>query len=101
MNTSRLLVAAAALCFATAVQADKGQEVYDTHCKNCHLEGLINAPKFGDKVAWAPRLAANTVETFLATVKTGKAAMPPKGTCAECTDEDLKAGIEYMMSAVQ
>jgi cytochrome c5 len=35
---------------------------------------------------------------MLATAKKGKGAMPPKGTCMGCSDADLKAAIEYMVS---
>jgi cytochrome c5 len=28
----------------------------------------------------------------------GKNAMPPRGTCATCSDDELKAAIEYMVS---
>ncbi len=33
---------------------------------------------------------------LVATVKTGKGAMPPGGMCIDCTDEDYKKVIEYM-----
>ncbi|MGB5729137.1 MAG: c-type cytochrome [Thiogranum sp.] len=35
---------------------------------------------------------------MLATAVSGLNAMPPKGTCADCSDEELKAAIEYMLS---
>jgi cytochrome c5 len=28
-------------------------------------------------------------------------AMPPKGTCAPCSEEELKAAVEYMVSEVR
>jgi cytochrome c5 len=36
------------------------------------------------------------IDTLVATVKTGKNAMPPGGMCTDCTDDDYKNAIEYM-----
>jgi hypothetical protein len=41
------------------------------------------------------RLAVG-IDTLVATVKTGKNAMPPGGMCTDCTDDDYKNAIEYM-----
>jgi len=74
-----------------------GQKVYKQSCQACHANGIANAPKPGDKAAWAPRIATG-MDAMLATAKKGKGAMPPKGTCMGCSDADLKAAIEYMVS---
>jgi cytochrome c5 len=82
-----------------AVAAD-GQQIYQTACQACHATGVAGAPKLGDKEAWAPRIAQG-MDTMLANATNGKNAMPPKGTCASCTEADLKAAIEYMVSQSQ
>ena len=74
-----------------------GQKIYKQSCQACHANGVANAPKPGDKAAWAPRIATG-MDAMLATAKKGKGAMPPKGTCMGCSDDDLKAAIEYMVS---
>jgi cytochrome c5 len=74
-----------------------GQKVYKQSCQACHANGVANAPKPGDKAAWAPRIATG-MDAMLATAIKGKGAMPPKGTCMGCSDDDLKAAIEYMVS---
>jgi len=74
-----------------------GQKIYKQSCQACHANGVANAPKPGDKAAWAPRIATG-IDAMLATAKKGKGAMPPKGTCMGCSDDDLKAAIEYMVS---
>jgi cytochrome c5 len=79
-----------------AVLAD-GQQTYQSSCQACHATGAAGAPKIGDKEAWAPRIAQG-MDTLLAHATTGIRAMPPKGACAACTEEDLKAAIEYMVS---
>ncbi len=44
------LVAAGSLFAATA------EETYKSACSTCHDAGVANAPKLGDKAAWAPRV---------------------------------------------
>lgn len=94
-------VAGALMTVAGVAQAERdGKTIYDTKCFACHAAAVAGAPKFGDKAAWAPRIATG-VEAMLNTVKTGKNAMPPKGTCMDCTDGELKAAVEYMVSQAQ
>ena len=37
--------------------AADGKKVYESACIACHGAGIAGAPKFGDKAAWAPRIA--------------------------------------------
>lgn len=73
-----------------------GKKTYDTKCFVCHATGLAGSPKFGDKAAWQPRIKQG-MDVLFEHVKNGYNAMPPKGTCVECTDADLHAAIEYMV----
>ena len=82
-----------------AVLAD-GEATYQTYCQACHNTGAAGAPKLGDKAAWEPRIAAG-MDAMMANATTGKNAMPPKGTCMSCSDDDLKAVVEYMVSKAQ
>jgi cytochrome c5 len=63
---------------------------------------VAGAPKLGDKAAWEPRIAKGK-DALVQSAINGLpgTAMPPKGTCAACTDEDLEAAVEYMLSSVQ
>ena len=83
---------------AGAAQADKGKEIYDTKCIACHAAGVANAPKLGDKAAWGPRVAKG-MDALMATVKNGQGAMPPMGTCMDCSDADLQAAVQYMIDS--
>jgi cytochrome c5 len=51
----------------------------------------------GDSAAWGPR-AAQGIDTLLTHATNGLNAMPPKGTCADCSGDELKNAIEYMLS---
>jgi len=76
--------------------AGPGSAVYDRACGACHDTGAANAPEFSDKAAWELRLVQG-IDRLLQTVIAGKGAMPPRGTCADCSDDDLQAAIEYML----
>ncbi|MDI1301645.1 MAG: c-type cytochrome [bacterium] len=93
----KLLIAAAflGLCLTTQAQAAGPADKYAKTCAMCHAAGVAGAPKKGDKAAWAPRLKQGEA-TLLAHIKTGIRAMPPKGMCADCTDDDYKALIKFM-----
>jgi len=81
---------------AAADGPKSGEEVYNGTCVSCHGTGAAGAPKFGDKAAWAPRIAKGN-DALLSSVKNGLNAMPPKGTCMTCSDDDLRAAIAYMV----
>lgn len=79
----------------------KGKEIYDQACFACHAVGVAGAPKFGDKEAWAPRIAqgADTLHNHAINGYNGKAGMmPPKGGRPDLADDDVKAAVDYMVS---
>ena len=80
---------------AAAVGGKSGEEVYNTFCFACHSTGVGGAPKLGSAEDWAPRLAKG-MDAMWETTVTGLGAMPPKGTCMACTDEEMQAAIDYM-----
>lgn len=72
-------------------------DVIGKHCNACHGTGLLNAPKIGDAAAWKTRAdEQGGLDGLLAKAITGLNAMPPKGTCADCSDEELKGAIQKM-----
>jgi cytochrome c5 len=90
---------------ATVVETSKvvldiGQQHYEQVCHICHGAGLAGAPKFGDKADWAPRIA-DGMATMVKRAIEGYKAMPPKGTCTNCSDDDIKKTVEYMVSHSQ
>ena len=79
--------------------AADGKAVYDKACVACHATGLANAPKLGDKAAWAPRLAQGMPVLVQSAIK-GKGAMPPKGG-STAPDAEIRAAVEYMVGTVK
>jgi cytochrome c5 len=86
---------AAAPAPAVASGPKSGADVYKTACTTCHTTGLMGAPKTGT-ADWEPRVAKGMDTLYLHAVK-GFNAMPPKGMCATCTDEELHAAVDYMI----
>ncbi len=72
-----------------------GEDVYNHFCFACHATGVSGAPKKGNPADWKPRLAQGE-DVLLKAAIHGLNAMPPKGTCMNCSDAELKATIEYM-----
>ncbi|AHB08082.1 cytochrome C [Pandoraea pnomenusa] len=79
---------------------EAGKKLYDTVCMACHAAGVMNAPKFGDKAAWAPRIATG-IETLHNAALKGLNAMPAKGGATNASDDDVKAAVDYMVSAAK
>ena len=100
MNRAMKVALAALSLAALPAAAADGKAVYDKTCTVCHAAGVANAPKPGDKAAWAPRLAAGK-DALLASVVKGKGAMPPKAGNAALTDEEIKAAIDYMLASAK
>ena len=90
---------AAAAPAATGGAAD-GKGVYEKTCAVCHATGLAGAPKFGDKAAWAPRIATG-INTLHNSALHGKNAMPPKGGNLALPDADVSAAVDYMAAAAK
>lgn len=78
----------------TAAGSRTGEEIYNAVCMACHVAGVADAPKTGDKAAWAPRIATG-LGAMLQVVLNGKGAMPPRGG-SDATDEELKRAIVHM-----
>ena len=84
---------------APAAKAD-GRKVYESTCITCHGTGVANAPKFGDKKAWAPHLM-HGVEHLQENALKGIRAMPPRGGNLTLSDAEVKAAVDYMVGAVR
>ena len=74
-----------------------GEKIYGTYCTACHTTGVLGAPKKGDAPAWSAKLAAaGAYNKLLSNAIKGIGAMPPKGTCMDCSDDEISTAIEYM-----
>lgn len=76
-----------------------GDQIYNKACVACHGVGVLGAPKLHDAADWNPRISTGFDTMWQHAIK-GFNAMPPKGTCGNCTDDEIKAAIEYMIEGI-
>lgn len=81
---------------AGAGAARSGSDIYASNCVACHSSGVAGAPILGDVAAWADRLSKG-VETVYANAINGIGAMPARGTCMDCSDDDVIAAIDHIL----
>ena len=101
--------------FATAISADNSQQqvqlaqltdgfdaeaTYMMSCFACHSTGAAGAPKVGagNADAWTSRMEKG-MEAVVTNAVNGVNSMPAKGLCFTCTDADIAALVEYMVSS--
>lgn len=73
-----------------------GAQVVQSACFGCHGTGAAGAPVIGQPI-WQ-ELAAKGMDELLKNALGGKGAMPPKGLCMDCSDNEIKVAIEYMIA---
>ncbi len=82
----------------TAVRS--GEEIYNSKCAGCHTSGVMGSPKFASLEDWAPRIGLGLEKLTLSAIA-GKGGMPAKGTCMDCTDNDIKITVQYMLDSLE
>ncbi|MGH1487362.1 MAG: c-type cytochrome [Cellvibrionaceae bacterium] len=73
-----------------------GEEIYNSKCVACHSTGAAGAPKLGDAGAWAPRIGKG-IEVLYTGAINGVNGMPAKGLCMDCSDDEIKQTVDYMV----
>ncbi|MCL4802123.1 MAG: c-type cytochrome, partial [Burkholderiales bacterium] len=75
-----------------------GEPVSKAVCATCHQTGVANAPKFGDKAAWAVHIKEG-LEPMVKIAITGVRAMPPRGGNPNLSDLEVTRAVVYMANA--
>ena len=78
-------------------QERSGEEIYNSNCSACHMTGAAGAPKMDASDDWQSRLDARGREGLYKNAINGYKAMPPMGTCSDCSDAEMKATVDYML----
>ncbi len=76
-----------------------GATVYGTFCIACHGSGVSGAPIKGNADNWAPRIAKGK-DVLKDHAINGFNAMPPRGTCMDCSDDEIVAAIDHMIEGL-
>ena len=83
-----------------ASSARSPEDIFNTNCTACHSTGAAGAPRIGNAAEWAPHVETGLETLYLHSV-TGFNAMPPKGMCMDCSDTELHATVDYILSKSQ
>ncbi|MCQ6260587.1 c-type cytochrome [Alloalcanivorax profundimaris] len=73
--------------------------IYGRYCVNCHGRGMAGAPRVGPeyRLHWSHEVEEEGFEHLVKVAIEGQMGMPPRGTCFDCTDEELEATVIYML----
>lgn len=93
-------IAGAASAEAVAAGPRTGKDIYTTACTACHAGGVLGAPKTQVAADWQPRLDEKGFDQVWKNAVDGINAMPAMGTCGDCTEDDIKAAVEYMIEGI-
>ena len=112
INTMKAALAVSPLGFSGSIFADdnaqplqlaqltdgfNAQQSYMATCFACHNSGAGGAPNPNKPEEWPARLEKG-MDAIMANVVNGVNAMPAKGLCFNCTNEDLRAIVDYMVA---
>lgn len=78
---------------------NEGSLIVEHYCAMCHAQKpmiQLGAPAIGDTVAWEPRIKIG-IDRLLKNTNEGLNAMPARGGCFECSDEQLYIAILAML----
>ena len=74
---------------------------FNKSCATCHNAGVAGAPRYADAEAWAPRIEKGMDVLYASTINGLPPAMPQKGMCFSCSDDELRALVDYMVAAAK
>lgn len=83
------------------VDSNGAESNYNKTCATCHNIGIAGAPKFADAAQWESRIAKGMDTLYANSINGMPPGMPAKGMCFSCSDDDLKAIVDYMVEAVK
>lgn len=76
-----------------------GEQVYKTNCLACHASGAGGAPKFRVAADWSSRMASGLDSLYSNSIN-GLNRMPARGLCGSCSDDEIKAAVDYMVEGL-
>jgi len=77
------------------------EQTYQQSCAICHNSGMAGAPKLGDNDLWAAQLEEKGLPLLVQNAITGINAMPARGMCMTCSDENIEALVRYLIGQAE
>lgn len=72
------------------------EATYDQYCAMCHNTGMAGAPERSNDAHWEARVADAGMDTLINNAITGINAMPPRGMCSTCSDDQIAELVGYL-----
>ena len=77
-----------------------GEDVYNGACMACHSAGIAGAPATGDQIAWAGRISKGMDALYDSGINgVAGTGMIARGGCSDCSDEDIRAAVDFMVDS--
>ena len=77
-----------------------GEDVYNGACMACHSAGIAGAPATGDQIAWAGRISKGMDALYDSGINgVAGTGMIARGGCADCSDDDIRAAVDFMVDS--
>lgn len=92
-------LATTSLSIAAQDDAFNAEQTYQATCFACHGTGAAHSPEVGDQIEWEIRMEKGMDTLVQNTIAGLNGIMPPRGLCASCSDEQLKAIVEFMVQS--
>jgi cytochrome c5 len=89
--------AAAPVAATGAAAAFDVSAAYEQYCAMCHNTGMAGAPMRTPVDHWQARLADVGINTIVTNAINGINAMPARGMCMNCSDENIGELVNYLM----
>jgi cytochrome c5 len=77
-----------------------GKEIYNGACVACHTSGVLGAPILQVAAEWQPRIDEKGLDQIWKNAVDGINAMPAMGACGDCSEEDIRIAIDYMIEGI-
>lgn len=99
-NRGTALILLAGVAASSGALADTVPELYMQRCAVCHLPGIAGSPKVGDHAEWTRRTRPGMNAVYRNALDgIPNTAMSAKGGANELKDDQIKAIVDYMISA--
>ena len=85
---------------STETAERSGEEIYNGKCAGCHTSGIMGAPKYASLADWTSRIDLG-LDKLTDSAIAGKGGMPARGTCMDCSDNDIKVTVQYILDSLE
>ncbi|MEQ3724595.1 c-type cytochrome [Alcanivorax sp.] len=84
---------------ATEAVSRDGAQLYEQYCVTCHGSGALGAPGVGKehRLYWSHEVEEEGFDTLVQEAINGINSMPPRGGCFDCSDEEIRSTVIYML----